>query len=185
MVLIGAAAVEDDVLSAEFACDLGECRGACCVLEGGRGAPLNDGELPELERAFGAAAAYIPPAGLEVIHRVGLWEGFPGDFVTPCVGRRECVYAWFDGPVARCALERAYLEGRTGWRKPLSCHLFPLRIARRGGDHVRYERIPECLGGRVRGVREHIPLLNFLREPLVRQYGESWYMDLLRRSGRS
>lgn len=182
MFVIGEAVLEDDVATAAFCCDLEACRGACCTLEGGRGAPLLREEIAAVAEAWPAVRPYLTEPALAVITRTGLTEGPPEDATTPCVDDRDCVYVYRDGEIARCAFERAFLEGRTAWRKPLSCHLFPLRIRRGHQDHIRYERIRECAPGRARGERERLPLTAFLREPLTRSYGAAWVDDLLRRS---
>jgi hypothetical protein len=179
MVLIGEAVLEDDVVHARFCCDLQACRGACCCIEGGRGAPLEDDEVLEIEKAFPAVRPFLPPEHLDRIAATGLWEGRPGDHVTPCINDRACVFVYYDDGIARCGFERAYLDGLTDWRKPLSCHLFPIRIRRGTVDHVRYEQIHECAGGRARGEREQVPLADFLKDPLVRMYGAEWYERLV------
>ena len=85
------------------------------------------------------------------------------------------MFVYFEAGVARCSFERAYEEGLTDWRKPLSCHLFPIRLRQFGKEFLRYEKIEECAPGRLKGETERIPLHEFLREPLIRRYGESWY----------
>lgn len=180
MLVIGEAVIEDDVLGSEFACDLHACKGACCVLQGGRGAPLADHEVLEVEKAYPAVASYLPGRHRERIAAAGLWDGCPGDYVTTCVDDRECVFVYYDTDIARCSFERAYQEGLTDWRKPLSCHLFPLRIGGWQRDHVRYEQIDECEEGRRRGAEEHVRLTDFLKEPLIRAYGEGWYRRLVK-----
>jgi hypothetical protein len=179
MFVIGQALVEDDVGKASFCCDLDACKGACCCLEGGRGAPLEDCEVGEIRRAFPVVRGYLPDESLRVIDDRGLVEGIPGDYTTPCVGNRECVYVYLDGDVAKCSFERAYLEGKISWRKPISCHLFPIRVRRFGEDFVRYEQIDECAPGRARGENERIRLRHFLKVPLVRRFGEPWYESFL------
>jgi hypothetical protein len=179
MFIIGDVLVDRSVPSAHFHCDLESCKGACCSLEGGRGAPLEEHEVHEIEKAFAVVREYLSPDHLDTIERNGLYEGRPGDRATTCVNERACVFVYDDAGIARCSLERAFLEGRTSWRKPLSCHLFPIRIRRFGRDVLRYEQIEECASGRKRGKAEGIPLSAFLREPLVRKYGERWYGRLM------
>jgi hypothetical protein len=179
MFVIGQAVVEDDVGHASFCCDLGACKGACCCLVGGRGAPLEDAETVEVRLAFPAVKGYLSERSLRVIAERGLFEGERGDATTPCIGDRECVYVYFDAEIAKCSFERAYLEGKIPWRKPISCHLFPIRVRRFGQDFVGYEQIDECAPGRVRGKSERVRLRNFLEVPLVRRFGESWYQSFL------
>ncbi len=175
MFLVGSAMIDDGVKQAEFSCDLSVCRGACCCLAGARGAPLEDHEVAEIERAFPAVRPYLSERSIGAIRTGGLVEGTPGDYATQCVDNNECVFVSFDGGIATCAFERAYLGGNAHWRKPLSCHLFPIRIRRVGQDFLRYDEIPECHGARARGRAEHVPLYAFLRESLIRKYGEEWY----------
>lgn len=179
MFIIGEAVIEEQVSSEKFCCDLEICKGSCCTLDGGRGAPLEDHEVEEIRQAFPLVKDYLPDSSLEVIERRDLVEGSPGDYSTPCVAHRECVYVYFEEGIARCSFQRAFLEGKIGWRKPLSCHLFPIRVQPLGQDFVRYEEIEECRAGRSRGQREQIKLRDFLQEPLVRKYGQRWYETFL------
>jgi hypothetical protein len=181
MLLVDSIVVDDEVVTARFCCDVQACAGACCCLEGGRGAPLEDAEVPLLRESYAAAKDYLPSSSREIIEQRGPVEGVPGDYATVCIDRRECVFVYFDRGIAKCSIERAYLEGRTGWRKPLSCHLFPIRFRRFGQDFVRYEQIAECQSARERGAAEDVPLLDFVREALIRKFGEQWYHQLKQR----
>lgn len=181
MIIVGEALVDDDIGSAAFSCDLAVCRGACCTLEGARGAPIEDSEIGEIEKVYPSIKRFLSPLSIRTIEKDGLVEGRPGDFATRCVDDRECVFAYFEDGVARCSFERAYLEGLSQWRKPISCHLFPIRIRHFGRDFVRYERIEECKAGRERGEREHTPLYDFLKTPLARKYGDQWYQSFRER----
>jgi len=176
---IGEAVIEDDIGHASFCCDLVRCKGACCFIVGGRGAPLEDDEVLEIQKAFPIVRSYLGEQSLRTIETRGLIEGSPGDYATTCVDQRECVFVVFEEGVARCSFEMAYNAGKLDWRKPLSCHLFPIRVRSFGSDHLRYEQIPECDPGRERGDRERIPLAEFLREPLERKFGKAWYRRLL------
>ena len=180
MFVLGHAVIDEDVKTARFSCDTAVCKGACCVLPGARGAPLDDCELDDLRRSVPAALPYLPRQSVALIEALGPVEGVPGDHATRCVGDRECVFVYQEQDIARCALERAYLDGHTGWRKPISCHLFPLRVRRWGEHYLRYEQIPECAGGRKRGQAEDVRLVDFLKDPLTRAYGEPFYERLVR-----
>ena len=178
MHVIGEAVIDSDMARANFCCDVSVCKGACCSLEGGRGAPLEDDEIREIQSAFPFVRPYLSEKSLSAIGRAGLFEGQPGDFATACVDGNECVFAYFENGIARCGFERAFIEGKTNWQKPLSCHLFPIRIRPHGRDYLRYEQIEECKAGRTRGSREEIRMFKFLKDPLVRKYGEDWYRQL-------
>ena len=177
MIVIGTARIEEPVVQANFACDLVKCKGACCTLPGGRGAPLLDEEIPELKRAFPIVKKYLPDRHLETIERVGFYEGYPGSQATTCIEQRACVFVYYEGDVAKCSLERAFLNGETTWRKPISCHLFPIRVSNNPGKTLRYEQIEQCESGRERGEKEEIGLYKFLKAPLTRLFGEQWYNE--------
>jgi len=170
--------VSDEVLDAPFACNLGACLGGCCV-EGDSGAPLLPEERADLEAALPRVKKYLRPEALKVIEERGVWEELaPGEFATTCVDNRECVFVTYEGPVAKCGLQRAYREGRIPFEKPISCHLYPIRINRYGDQEViNYEVIPMCNSGRHFGCRKNVQLADFLKEPLVRKYGEEWYEE--------
>ncbi len=178
MIIVGNTFVDEAVTSSAFCCDLKACKGACCCLEGGRGAPLTDEEVPLIATAFPFAKEYLDVRSLDVIDREGLVEGYAGSFATVCIGHRECVFVYFDGGIAKCAFERAYNEGKTNWRKPISCHLFPIRLRHLGLTFLRYEQMPECLPAREYGAAANITLVDFLKDPLIRAFGEPWYMQL-------
>ncbi len=177
MFVIGQAAIEDDVATENFACDLPRCKGACCTIPGGRGAPLQDHEKTAVESALPAARKYLSEEHLRSIEQGGVVEGDPGNYSTQCIDGRQCVFVFFEEGVARCSIEKAYIAGETPFRKPLSCHLFPIRVSRISGsaDLLRYERLAECRPGIARGNAEKIPLSRFLKDAFVRAYGETWY----------
>jgi hypothetical protein len=178
MFVIGETVVDDEVATASFCCNLSRCKGACCTFPGGRGAPLEDDEALEIAKAFPSAKQFLNASSLRSIESQGLTEGHPGDLATPCIEGRECVFVYFEDGVAKCSFERAFESGLTDWRKPLSCHLFPLRIAHFGKDFIRYEEIDECASGREQGVAKEISLHGFLEEALTRKYGHTWFEKL-------
>jgi hypothetical protein len=171
--------VSFDVLERRFCCDPGACLGACCV-EGDSGAPLEEDEVREIRENHAAITRYMTPAGRATVER----EGFSvidaeGDRVTPLVDGRECAYAMEDGGCCCCAIERAWSRGESRFRKPLSCHLYPLRVTRyRLHEAINYDRWRVCDPARARGEREALPLYLFAREALTRKYGEEWYEQL-------
>jgi hypothetical protein len=168
--------ISDEVLDAPFACNLGGCLGACCV-QGDSGAPLEPSERAELERVLPRVRKYLRPEALAVIDAEGVWEETaPGQYATTCIDDAECVFVTFEGSVAKCGIQRAFRDGRIDFEKPISCHLYPIRINRYGDREViNYEQISICDPGRKFGVRKNIQLADFLKEPLTRKYGEAWY----------
>ncbi len=181
MIVIQEIAVEDSAAGTPFACDLHACKGACCTMPGSKGAPLLDEELEHLHAFYPAVSHFLPAEHREVIARHGLANGLPGDQTTTVVNDRACVFVYYDDGIARCAFERGYLEGLIPWRKPLSCHLFPLRVNRGGEiEHIRLEQIPECRAAYQNGAVRGIPVSDFLRDALTRAYGPQWYDEFRR-----
>ncbi|MDH4070695.1 MAG: DUF3109 family protein [Ignavibacteria bacterium] len=168
---------QSELATSRFACDTASCRGACCTMPGGRGAPLEEAELAEMQAAIGAVRKYLPAEHVASIDRNGLSEGMPGTRTTPCIDEKACVFSYTENGIARCGFERAYLQGETSWRKPLSCHLFPVRVRSSENDILRYEQIGECGPGRDEGKKQNTYLHEFLRVPLIRKFGEAWYEE--------
>jgi len=174
--------IEDPVAKVRFACDVFKCKGACCTLAGGKGAPLLDEELAYIDEAFPIVRTILPREHLETIERYGLYEGFSGSYTTMCYNNHACVFVFYENNIARCAFEKLFLEGKLNWKKPLSCHLFPIRVNHGFAPRLRYERIDECEPALERGENEDIYLTDFLSEPLTRLFGGSWYEQFLRSS---
>lgn len=175
--------VSDALLDAPFACHLGSCFGACCV-HGDRGAPVEPDERAALEAALPAVEDRLRPEALREIARNGVWEGGEREgYGTTTVRGRECVFVTYDGggarPIAKCALQEAFWAGRTDFEKPVSCHLYPLRVESYGEgadavDVLNYERIELCRPAVPHGERTGVQLADFLERPLTRKYGEAW-----------
>jgi hypothetical protein len=180
MIEIGRTILSLDLFLEQFECDLKECRGACCV-EGDSGAPLTETEAEAIERDYPVFVQFLPERHREEISKQGFAvTDSDGDLVTPLVENRQCAYSFNDDEgILKCAIEKSYFEGKSGFRKPVSCHLFPVRISEyRHFDAVNYQRIAICHAGRVCGHRNNMPLYLFLKEPLIRKYGEEWYNEL-------
>jgi hypothetical protein len=142
------------------------------------GAPILESEIAELERVFPIVKKYLSEKSLAAIEKSGLWQREPnGSYTIPAIRGRDCIFVMYDNDdsgIAYCAIERAFRNDEIeGFPKPISCHLFPIRIYPTGENtfEIVYETIPECKGGRARGKREKIPLLEFLESPLVRSIG--------------
>jgi hypothetical protein len=180
MIEIGRTIISRDLFEEHFLCDLLRCKGACCV-EGDSGAPLAPGESEAIERDYDQFSGYLPEnhqqeialRGYSVIDR-------EEEEVTPLVNNRQCAYSFYDeNQILKCAIEKAYFEGKSDFRKPVSCHLFPIRItAYKRFDAVNYQQLDICRAGRECGRANKLPLYTFLKEPLIRKYGEDWYAQL-------
>jgi hypothetical protein len=176
--------IDDTLLSTElfdrkFCCDLKACKGACCV-EGESGAPLEPEELAEVEAAFPIIKKRLKPDSLAVIEREGLHVvDADGDHVTPIVKGKECVYATFDDDgTAKCAFEQAHQAGEIEWQKPISCHLYPIRLTPlKDLTAVNYHQWPICGGAVSCGVGLNLSVLQFCKSSLTRRFGEAWFAE--------
>ncbi len=180
MLEIGNEIVSLDLLEEFFSCDLRQCKGACCI-EGDSGAPLTEDEALVIEENFKHYRKYLPEEHLKEIERTGYSVvDSDGDLVTPLVSNRQCAYSFYDRQeVLRCAIEKSYHDGLTRFIKPVSCHLFPVRITEYDTfKAVNYQQISICKSGRECGFRMRLPLYVFLKDPLIRQFGEQWYHQL-------
>lgn len=180
MIAIQNTLISDEVFTEHFCCNLGKCKGCCCI-EGDMGAPLEKNEHQLLEKHYSAFKEYMSPQAREVVEKKGFFEvcTFDNGFVTPLVNDRDCVYLTYgeDG-IAYCAVEKAFLEGRIPFRKPVSCHLFPIRVQHYPEyDAVNYFRWNICRDAEVLGRRKKIPVFRFLKEPLTLYYGQDWYAE--------
>lgn len=169
--------MDRSVATTKFACDLTACKGACCTFPGGRGAPLNDEEVQEIERAFPMIKEYLPNEHRAVIEREGLVDGTKGNYATQCVEGKACVFVYYDGDIAKCSFERAFYEKKISWQKPISCHLFPVRI-RNNATEIHYEYFSECEPALSKGMEENIDLHHFVSAPLARSFGKDWVGQL-------
>ena len=181
MMKVGDILVSDDIKEVEFVCHLEKCKGACCV-EGDLGAPLEEGELAMMEEIQKNVRPYLTAAGIRAIEEQGAYVlDEDGDYSTPTLGGRECAYAHYDPQgILKCGIEQAYLDGKISFRKPISCHLYPIRITRKKDmEAVNYHQWSICSAACAYGKSLQVPLYKFLKDPLVRKYGEVWYEELV------
>jgi Protein of unknown function (DUF3109) len=180
MLQIGEILISDDVIEKEFVCNLDKCKGACCV-EGDYGAPLEEDELEILKEIYPQVKPYLTRAGIKAIEEQGTHVlDDDGDLSTPTIGGRECAYAIYDDKkILKCGIEQAYLDGKIGWKKPISCHLYPIRITKKKNfEAVNYHKWSICSPACSLGKELQVPVYKFLKGPLIRKYGEAWYAEL-------
>lgn len=180
MIQIDDKIVSTDLLRVRFCCDLAHCRGICCV-EGNAGAPLEAEEIDILEQEYEAYKPYLKPEGIEAIERQGFMVvDSDGDYTTPLIDEAECAYSFQENGITFCAIERAYKEGKTPFIKPISCHLYPVRLSvfNNGSIGLNYHRWSVCSGALALGRKASIPMYKTLRAALVRRFGEEFYRQL-------
>ncbi|MFM7234733.1 MAG: DUF3109 family protein [Flavobacteriales bacterium] len=181
MIIVGQTLVSEDLFEEQFVCDLNACKGACCI-EGESGAPLEQDELLHIEENLDAVRPFMREEGIRALEEKGAYTvDSDGDFVTSLVGNHgECVFVTFDEKgIAKCALEQAYNRGVTNWKKPISCHLYPVRLANLTEYvAVNYHRWQVCEPACACGKALKVPVFRFLKDPLTRRFGEAWYADL-------
>lgn len=169
-----------DVVERCFICDLSKCKGACCI-EGDSGAPLLKEEVAELEKALPIVWDDLSPRAQEIIEEQGVsYIDEQGDLVTSIVNGKDCAFTCYDTDgTCKCALEKAFRAGKLSFYKPVSCHLYPIRVAEYDTfSAVNLHRWKICKAAEVLGRKENLPVYKFLKEPLVRRFGEAWYQTL-------
>ncbi len=178
MILLDQVLINEDILSTNFQCDLKQCKGACCTFPGESGAPITSEEIKIVEELYPVFQKYMPESSKKYVEENGFWEK-DGTFLgLKCIDKKDCVFVFYEDDVAKCSIEKAYHNGEVEFRKPLSCHLFPIRVANYGGDMLHYEQFDECKPGRETGVKNKTPLIKSVKSALVRKYGEEFYNKL-------
>ncbi|GET46228.1 DUF3109 family protein [Capnocytophaga felis] len=180
MIQIGETIISEDIIENDFVCNLNACAGACCI-EGDAGAPVEEGELKILEKVYDKVAPYLTKKGVQSIEKQGVYiKGEDGEWETPLIDGGECAYVirnekgW-----ALCAIEQAYNDGKIDWKKPISCHLYPIRLQEYTSfTAVNYNRWQICDDACSLGKELQIPVYKFVKEALIRKFGEEWYKEL-------
>jgi len=179
MFQLGKTIVSEDILGKDFVCNLTACKGACCV-DGDAGAPLSLEETLILEAIYPKVKPFLRKQGIAAIESQGTWVvGTDGEHETPLVDNKDCAYVMYDGATALCGIEQAYNQGEVEWKKPVSCHLYPIRVK----DFtefaaVNYDKWDICDPACSLGKELEVPVYKFVKEALVRRFGEDWYTEL-------
>lgn len=180
MLQIGTALVSLDLIERFFCCDLSKCLGECCI-EGDAGAPINEEEYETLKKILPEIWDDLLPKAKEVIEQQGVaYVDEEGDLVTSIVDGKNCVFTCYgENGMCYCAIEKAFREGRVDFYKPISCHLYPVRIDEyKDFTAVNYHRWKICKAAEVLGRKNNIRVYQFLEEPLIRRFGKQWYDEL-------
>jgi Protein of unknown function (DUF3109) len=172
--------ISDEIIEEQFVCNLSKCKGGCCI-DGDAGAPLTKEEMNEVKEAFAHVRPLLTGEGKKVVDEIGYYT-YDKEFgwVTPTISNGMCAYGLVDEQgIVKCSFEQVYNEGKTKWKKPISCHLYPIKISKSkntDNEYVNYEpRDPMCNPGCAFGKELKVPVYKFLKEALVRKYGEDMY----------
>jgi len=179
MIVIDHTIISDDLYLVKFVCHLPRCLGSCCV-GGDAGAPLEEEEISMLEDHLDSVLPFMTEGGIRTIRDQGVFDyDIHGQFVTPLINDGECAFTNFDNGIAFCSIERAHEKGQVPFKKPVSCHLYPVRISRYNEFlAVNYHKWSICKPALKRGKKEGVPIYRFLRKALIRKFGEEWYRKL-------
>lgn len=179
MIQIDDTVVSEILLEKKFVCNLKACKGACCV-EGDAGAPLEKDELEELKKVYPVVKEYLSEQSINALDKELYTIDDDGEYVTTLVNGKECAYVVFeeDG-TSKCGIEQAYLDGKINWKKPISCHLFPVRLTSYNSfTAVNYAYWDICDDACILGEQLGVKVYQFLKEPLIRKFGEKWFNEL-------
>lgn len=180
MIQIDDVIISFDILKERFCCDIHACKGECCI-EGDAGAPLEEEEVQQLEKVLPVIWNDLSDQAKEIIEKQGVcYRDEEGDLVTSIVNGKDCVFTCYDEKgYCLCAIEKAYREGKTDFYKPISCHLYPIRVGKYASyTALNYHRWNVCKAAVLLGNKENIPVYKFLKEPLIRKFGKDWYAEL-------
>ncbi|WP_431132566.1 DUF3109 family protein [Psychroserpens mesophilus] len=180
MFQLGKTIVSENIIEKDFVCNLSACKGACCI-DGDAGAPLDSKEVKILKDIYPKVKPFLRKEGIAAIEAQGthITTEF-GDFETPLIDGADCAYVIFDNKkTALCGIEEAYNQGEVSWKKPVSCHLYPIRIKDYSEfSAVNYDKWDICDDACVLGKELQVPVYKFVKEALIRKFGEDWYTEL-------
>lgn len=172
--------ISTELFQQKFVCDLSKCKGACCI-EGDAGAPLKENEIVEIENNLSGIKKYMRPEGINAINEIGVYYRDDEDEpVTTLVNGNECAFVYFDDQnIAKCAIEQAYKNGDSTFYKPISCHLYPIRVKKFGDmQALNYDEWSICEPACSLGETLKVPVYKFLKEPIIRAFGEDFFNEL-------
>jgi hypothetical protein len=180
MFQLGKTIISENILSTDFACNLSACKGACCV-DGDAGAPLEKDETQQLQSIYPKIKSYLRPEGIDAIETQGVFVTTEhGEYETPLIDGADCAYVIFDKhQTALCGIEEAYNQGDIDWKKPVSCHLYPVRVKDYSEfSAVNYHKWHICDDACTLGKALELPIYKFVKEALIRKFGLQWYEEL-------
>lgn len=180
MFQLGKTIVSEDIIDKDFVCNLSACKGACCV-DGDAGAPLDKEEAAILDKIYSKVKPFLRKEGIAEIEKQGAWVTNEwGELETPLINGADCAYVIFDEKkTALCGIEEAYNQGEIDWKKPVSCHLYPVRVKDYSEfSAVNYHKWEICDDACTLGKELQVPVYKFVKQALIRKFGENWYAEL-------
>lgn len=179
MIQLGKTLISEDIIEKEFVCNLSACKGACCI-DGDAGAPLEEDELKILMDIYPKVKPFLRKEGVAAIEEQGLFTTSNGEYETTLVDNADCAYVIFDDKnTALCGIEEAYNQGAVKWKKPISCHLYPIRVQQYSEfAAVNYHKWQICDDACSLGKELEVPVYTFVKQALIRKFGEDWYAEL-------
>ncbi|RLD30092.1 MAG: DUF3109 domain-containing protein [Bacteroidetes bacterium] len=180
MFQLGKAIVSEEIIEEDFVCNLNACKGACCV-DGDAGAPLDKQEAEILQKIYPKIKPFLRQESIKTIKKKGTFiTTKDGELETPLINNTDCAYVYYDyRGIALCAIEEAYNQGEVSWKKPLSCHLYPVRVKDYSEfSAVNFQKWHICDDACTLGKELQVPIYKFVKEALIRKFGKDWYMEL-------
>jgi hypothetical protein len=179
MIVIENTIISEEIRDTFFCCNPEVCHGACCV-DGDAGAPLEESEISEIEDNLDRIKPFMLPKGIQVVEKSGVFDyDSEGSYVTALIEDKDCVFVYYENGIARCAIEKAWEEGKISFQKPISCHLYPIRTkSHKRSEAVNFHKWHICESACKLGNEKRLPLATFLKQPLIRKYGQDWYDEL-------
>lgn len=168
--------IDERIFDVKFSCDLGKCKGACCTVYGTLGAPVKQQEINEIKNVMEVIYEYISGNSKRIIEEEGFYVEYGGKIYLNNINDRECVFCIHKDGIAKCSFQEAYNEGRTVFKKPISCELFPVREYIANGKELRYEKTYICEDALIKGNHLNITIFEFIRNAVIREYGEEFYI---------
>jgi hypothetical protein len=172
--------LNNKIFSTHFSCDLEKCKGACCTMQSEYGAPVYGREIDAIEEIQDKVKEILPPKSRKLIEKDGFWEEKEGQLLLKSVNKRDCVFVIYENDIAKCAFEKLYFQEEIDFRKPISCHLFPIRISEFGGPVLRFEKYRDCEPALEKGKKTKTSVAEFCSEALARAFGQSFVDKLFK-----
>jgi Protein of unknown function (DUF3109) len=176
--------VNKAIVNTKFTCDLNACKGACCTMKSEYGAPLTSEEINIIEDFLPIIKENLSDISVKEIEKKGFWEKKEDELMTRSHGDADCVFVFYEGDIAKCAIEKAYYDGKIDFIKPISCHLFPIRVTDFGGDVLKYEIYDDCKPALENGEKTGLTVAKFCEAPIKRAYSNNFYEKMKKLNGK-